>query len=393
MGSIMRGVMGDTAAPGPTIPVGWHNLKASNTVNARAKLNALLAGTSDMDIFAFGDSLTAGQGSDGVTNIGLRTLSYPNRQAALMGAALGVTPNTDNTFGSTEATSTTYPQYDTKMVMNGAAFSSTLVSAGGHVMTVLNNTIAPAYTPEKQFDLIDYYFINRVSAIDLVADATDTQTVASAASGALSSGTLTYGGLRSAFTVKAQLAAGFSWVGHACKRSDLKQLRVFNAGMRGSQIGTWTPNPSSNAYDPYRIVVAAAPAVAQMNLGTNDYVPQTLSNYQIQIARIIGQIKSASTDMIVIIPNYYAASDIDGSDGTGHATLAVINSFMQAMIDACVTADIPYFDTRELPGFSSYAAAKAALKMYDVTHPNGTGYNDQAVALTAGYVYMHQQFG
>lgn len=144
-------------------------------------------------------------------------------------------------------------------------------------------------------------------------------------------------------------------------------LEVSAFGFYGSEASDWLP--STQWYDGYKDVVSYAPDLVIIQLDANEAIhgktPETLrSNLQ----TIVTALKAVADVAIV-------------TSAAPNVTAETWTTFRQAVYQVATDSQIPLVDFRDRLGSNVTATANGI--MYDPNHPNGAGYMDSALALSA----------
>lgn len=346
--------------------------------------------TKNVRILFSGDSTSVGVGADptGATDIqGARPYSPP-LQAMEALRAIGISAAADTFSSDNNVVAATLPLYRTDVSLIGAPGTSSRTPTGGGnlyrpaagsyislttsepvdsfvigfpratglgVMQVLIDDVA--YTTFNQNDAANDYHFETITGLTPGIHKISTTTLSGASHGPAS-----------------------IWAYDSTKT----QAHVFNMGARNWRTSDWVK--STYATSPLPSLGALQPDIVVIDIGINDYRQSgtTIATVTANIQAMIDMAEGAGASVILAVPNPIATYNTATDAWSQAAVLTMYQSLATANPDT-VLVNMPekYFEggLSAATNPATFAALNAAGHMYDTTHPKGSVYAVEGVAL------------
>lgn len=337
--------------------------------------------TANAKICAVGDSTTFGVGSTGVTSAGQNfpPLSYPGQLTTFLTSNMGIKAHSNSFIGSGLGAASTYANSDSRITVGSSwAPSATYISLGLDTFTASTSTNALSFIPTTNIDTFKiYYIINSANGVLSYQIGAGTPSTVNTATGTNNSiGSVTITGTLGSNTLNLKWSSGGAVyvVGAEGWDSSQSWISVLNMGATGSSSVNWNVG-STNAYSPANSASYAAIGcnLTIFDLVINDYDLATgVSTFTANMTALVAAAQGANSDVIVMtgVP----------TNPSGEASVATQLLYTQALRGVAIAAGVPLVDLALR--WQSYANAVTWNVYADaVTHPNATGYADNANAV------------
>lgn len=354
----------------------------------KTALTAVAAGTGYARFGLLGDSTVAGAhgASGGATLRSSVPVTFFRDQLNSVQSSPAIASSWvgDQRFGFTN--SITPYTFDTRFSQPdgaGSSFSYTTnspVSAGGGLLFNSANTNRLGFLPEIATDTTDTYYAKNTGLGSFTLARTGTATSASISQNAAAGvGKATYvSTLDSVDPIYiAPVSGGVYIIGQDSWNSAIKSIRLFGIGWSGGRAADFGNNV--NGFAPLPALVSLNLDLVVARFGTNDIsIPGATTTstdpvaYKTSISSIVDTLIAAGTN--VVLATHYPMNISVSSQ-------ALQDQYAQIVRDVATARNLTVHDTYARVG--TWVASNAAGKMFDNLHPNTSGYQDDAVALTS----------
>lgn len=387
---------GWTSFVSSTLPLGApvQNFKAQSYKNARAALNNVRVGASNMQVLCLGDSTTAGYNEAGLANE--LAFSWPTVLAkaitsgAVSGSSGAVFGGWQNNFGNhlANAASSTIDVIDTRITAPPAGwsnFDAANAGVGGYLLVNSSNTNPLTFTPVGTTDTLDVFFLDGSGYDPFVVTGGAAGATASSPTAATITGTSTI--KKATFTCSgtsvwkiAKAAAdgkNLIIVGFSAYNAANKEISFFNCGVHSQQLSYLTTTGSYwFTLDQFtRTTSALTSPLAIISYGINDWVAGvSQATFTANLNTVINACKAANSDVLLVVPP---------PSPTATASAANQQNIINAYYAVAAAQDLALIDLSQR--WTSQAVSQP-LNYYrgsvDV-HPSKMGYADMAHAIRA----------
>jgi hypothetical protein len=364
---------------------GLSGYTAQNTLNLRAALARVRAGTGICKVACIGDSTTMGAFSNGVVFAGNKPLAFPFQLAKLL-TAKGTPATNDSWFGSgnvAPATAAGYTAYNAQVTYPVAGFApGAIPGLGAFAQASTTSGATLAFTPTMAFDTIDIYFLGGIPAgtfnvnvdggasLQLVTPSgTHTVQVVTITGVALATHTI---------NIVTTSTNGVFIAGMAVRASATPRVEVYNMGWSAALVSTYAqPTDGTHQYNYFIALPVVAPNLTLIHLTINDIdqAPTTVAVYQAALQTMITQ-ALVSGDCVIMVGN-------PGNKASWVTTPSIAAAYQQAIYALGAANNIPVLDITQR--WTSYAVTNPSMPYGDAgataLHPSTTGNMDVATAI------------